>query len=59
VRTRNTAVPWRRLVGIGNAIRHDYAEIDDRVMWATATKKLLPLKQAVEYMWRAVAATEQ
>jgi uncharacterized protein with HEPN domain len=54
VRARYTTVPWRRIVGIGNVIRHDYDEIDDRVMWDTATEKLLPLKEAVASMLREV-----
>jgi uncharacterized protein with HEPN domain len=58
VRTRYPAVPWRRIVGIGNVIRHDYDEIDDRVMWDTATEKLLPLNEAVERILRDLDATE-
>jgi uncharacterized protein with HEPN domain len=58
VRTRYPAVPWRRIVGIGNVIRHDYDEIDDRVMWVTATEKLLPLKEAVERILRDIDAAE-
>ena len=54
VRARYSDIPWRRVVGIGNVIRHDYDEIDDRVMWDTATEKLLPLKEAVESMLREV-----
>jgi uncharacterized protein with HEPN domain len=57
VRAKHPAVPWRRIVGIGNVIRHDYDEIDDRVMWDTATEKLLPLKEAVESMLRKVEET--
>ena len=55
-RAKYPAVPWRRIVGIGNVIRHDYDEIDDRVMWDTATERLLPLKEAVESMLREVEA---
>ena len=51
-------MPWRRIVGIGNVIRHDYDEIDDRVMWETATAKVLPLKEAVERILRDLEATE-
>jgi uncharacterized protein with HEPN domain len=58
VRTRYPAVPWRRIVGIGNVIRHDYDEIDDRVMWETATDKLVPLKEAVERILREIEVTE-
>jgi uncharacterized protein with HEPN domain len=58
VRATYPAIPWRRIVGVGNVIRHDYDEIDDRVMWDTATEKLLPLKQAVETMLREIEASE-
>ncbi|MGH6885518.1 MAG: HepT-like ribonuclease domain-containing protein [Geminicoccales bacterium] len=54
VRAKYPAIPWRRIVGIGNVIRHDYDDIDDRVMWDTATGKLLPLKEAVESVLREV-----
>ena len=49
-KAKNPAIPWRQVVGAGGVIRHDYAEIDDHVMWSTATKELLPLKQAIETM---------
>jgi uncharacterized protein with HEPN domain len=55
-RAEHPAVPWRLVVGIGNVIRHDYDEIDDLVMWETATQKLPPLKAAVENMLRAIQA---
>jgi len=58
VRARYPAIPRRRIVGIGNVIRHDYDEIDDRVIWDTATEKLLPLKEVVESLLREVEATE-
>jgi uncharacterized protein with HEPN domain len=57
VRGRYPDVPWRRIVGIGNVIGHDYDEIDDRVMWDTATERLLPLKEAVERILREIEAT--
>jgi uncharacterized protein with HEPN domain len=40
-------------------IRHDYDEIDDRVMWDSATRKLLPLEDAVQRMLREVGTSEQ
>jgi uncharacterized protein with HEPN domain len=46
-------------VGIGNVIRHDYDEIDDRAMRDTATRKLLPLKEAVQRMLREAGASDQ
>jgi uncharacterized protein with HEPN domain len=41
-----------------HVIRHDYDEIDDRVMWDTATEKLLPLKETVERISHELEATE-
>ena len=57
-RARHPAIPWRRVVGIGNVIRHDYDQIDDVVMWETATQRLPPLKAAVEAMLREVEADD-
>jgi uncharacterized protein with HEPN domain len=55
VKAKHTSIPWRQVVGIGNVVRHDYDEIDDLVMWTTATERLLPLKAAVEAMLREIA----
>jgi uncharacterized protein with HEPN domain len=55
VRLKHARIPWRQVVGIGNVVRHNYDEIDDRIMWTTATEKLLPLKAAVEVMLRDLA----
>jgi uncharacterized protein with HEPN domain len=55
---RSRYVPWRRIVGIGNVIRHDYDQIDDRVMWETATEKLLPLQEMVERILRDLEAAD-
>ena len=50
VRAAHPTIPWRQIVGVGSVIRHDYDQIDDLVMWTTATEKLVPLKAAVEAM---------
>ena len=52
IRAKHASIPWRQVVGIGNVVRHDYDEIDDLVMWTTATERLVPLKGAVEVMLR-------
>ena len=50
VRAAHPTIPWRQIVGVGSVIRHDYDQIDDLVMWTTATEKLVPSKAAVEAM---------
>ena len=59
VRAKHAGIPWREVVGIGNVVRHDYDEIDDLVMWTTATEKLVPLRAAVEVMLRDLADWSQ
>jgi uncharacterized protein with HEPN domain len=58
-KTKYPAIPWRLVVGIGNVIRHDYDEIDDLVMWETATQKLPPLKAAIEAMLREIETNDR
>ena len=40
-------VPWRKVRGIGNVLRHDYDDIVDEVIYGIATEDLLVLKAAV------------
>jgi uncharacterized protein with HEPN domain len=58
MRSRYPDVPWRRIVGIGNVIRHDYDEIDDRVMWETAPRSSYRSKEVVERNLRDLEATD-
>ena len=36
-------VPWARMRGLRNLLVHEYFGIDDRIVWATATRNVLPL----------------
>ena len=36
-RAAHPQIPWKRIAGIGNVLRHDYDEIDAGVVWQTAT----------------------
>jgi uncharacterized protein with HEPN domain len=53
-RAAHPTIPWRQVVGVGNVIRHDYEQIDDLVMWKTATERMLLSKTAVEAMVREI-----
>lgn len=46
-------VPWSRVRGIGNVLRHDYEAIADPIIWKVVTDELPPLKAAIQ----AIAAT--
>lgn len=58
LKARRPEVPWRKVAGIGNVLRHDYDEIDDAIIWHAATVEMRPLKAAVEAMLREVEADE-
>lgn len=36
-------VPWARMRALRNLLVHEYFGIDDRIVWATATRNVLPL----------------
>jgi len=42
------AIPWAKIAGIGNVLRHDYDVVNNATIWHAATVDLLPLKSAVQ-----------
>ncbi len=40
-------MPWRKIRGIGNVLRHDYDDVVDEVIYGIATEDLPILKTAV------------
>jgi uncharacterized protein with HEPN domain len=44
-------IPWRRVRGIGNVLRHDYEGLSDRIIWNVVMDELPRLKTAI----RAIA----
>jgi len=48
-------IPWLRVRGIGNVLRHDYAAISDPIIWKVVIDELPPLKQAL----MAIAALQK
>jgi uncharacterized protein with HEPN domain len=41
-------VPWKRIRGIGNILRHEYHKIADDVIWTVVVESIAPLKEGVE-----------
>jgi uncharacterized protein with HEPN domain len=41
-------IPWRKVRGIGNVLRHDYEGLSDRIIWNVIVDELPRLKAAVE-----------
>lgn len=46
LKARHPAIPWRKVAGIGNVLRHDYESIAAPVMWKLAREDLDALEQA-------------
>jgi uncharacterized protein with HEPN domain len=46
------AIPWPKIAGIGNVLRHDYDVVNNATIWHAATVDLLPLKAAVQALLR-------
>lgn len=50
-------IPWRKVAGIGNVLRHDYDEVDAGVIWTAATVEVVPLRAAVAAMLAEIEET--
>jgi uncharacterized protein with HEPN domain len=50
LKARHPTIPWRKVAGVGNVLRHGYKLIDDREMWNIVTHDLVPLKATIESM---------
>jgi uncharacterized protein with HEPN domain len=47
LRQTQPQIPWKRIIGIGNVLRHDYRQVVDRVMYDVTGDDLVALKAAV------------
>lgn len=47
LRNAQPQIPWKRILGIGNVLRHDYKLVADAAIYEVATKDLAPLKAAI------------
>jgi uncharacterized protein with HEPN domain len=52
------AIPWPKIAGVGNVLRHDYDVVNNATIWHVATVDLLPLKAAVQLLLRELEADE-
>jgi uncharacterized protein with HEPN domain len=43
-------IPWQRVRGIGNVLRHEYSGLSDPIIWKVVTDELPRLKEAIQAM---------
>ncbi len=46
LKARHPGIPWPKVAGIGNVLRHDYESIAAPIMWKLVQDDLLPLEAA-------------
>jgi len=46
-------IPWRKVRGIGNVMRHEYAGLSDRIIWNVVIDELPRLKVAIRAIGQA------
>jgi uncharacterized protein with HEPN domain len=47
-KTAHPEIPWRSIIAQRNVLAHDYADIDDRLIWAVVTKRIPELIAKLE-----------
>ena len=45
LKRRHSAIPWRKVAGVGNILRHDYGDVAAPVVWGIVLKELAPLER--------------
>jgi uncharacterized protein with HEPN domain len=48
-------IPWRKIRGIGNVLRHDYEGLSDRILWNVVLDELPRLKAAIQAISKRTA----
>jgi uncharacterized protein with HEPN domain len=46
LKARHPEIPWPKVAGIGNVLRHNYESVAAQVMWALVRDELAPLEKA-------------
>lgn len=56
---RNRDIPWRKVAGIGNVIRHDYERVAPDVLWKLVRDDLPALEKSMPGQLVAALAREK
>ncbi|AWN49656.1 hypothetical protein DK419_27725 [Methylobacterium terrae] len=53
IQARRPEIPWRKIRGIGNILRHEYHSLSDRIIWGIVVDELPALRSAVTFLLSA------
>jgi len=59
LKARRPEIPWTKVAGIGNVLRHNYEDIAAQVMWALVRDDLPPLEEVCRAELAAAQGAEQ
>ncbi len=49
LKARHPEIPWKKVAGIGNVLRHNYENLAASILWKLATEELTALEQACRH----------
>jgi uncharacterized protein with HEPN domain/predicted nucleotidyltransferase len=52
LKSRHPEIPWPKVAGIGNVLRHDYKQVAHDVLWHVVHDDLPPLERSAARNWR-------
>ena len=52
-REQHAEIPWKAIVGMRHKVVHDYMNVDEKVVWRTATEELPDLVARLERLVRS------
>jgi uncharacterized protein with HEPN domain len=58
LKARHPDIPWRKVAGIGNILRHNYEDVAAPVMWTLVRDELPPLEKVCREELAAAQARE-
>lgn len=50
LKAKHASVPWQEIAAIGNILRHEYARIEDEIIWQVTQRYLADLEKAIDDM---------
>jgi uncharacterized protein with HEPN domain len=59
MKARHSEIPWSKVAGIGNVLRHDYQAVSAPIMWTLVRDDLPPLDRVCREELAAEQAREQ
>jgi uncharacterized protein with HEPN domain len=59
LKARHPELPWRKVAGVGNVLRHEYERTAPEVLWSVAQEDLPPLEAVCREELAAIGAAER